>query len=263
MSRAWLAIFLIAGVGWVTVGALRGRSSLPSADASNRTPVVVELFTSEGCSSCPPADALLQRFDGQPFAGRELIVLSEHVDYWNHIGWTDPYSSAEYSERQSAYGKRLRLESVYTPQMIVNGTEEFVGSDSGEAKNAITNSAGAIEVPVRIDGTRVEGNVVHARVETGALPAKFKDADVWVAAALNHAESRVAAGENSGRRLTHVAVVRSLTRVGSIKNGQAFSQEVDVSVKNAEDPSGLRVIAFVQEPGQGRIVGAAVVKLGK
>jgi len=261
MRRAVLAIFLVAGLGWVALASLHGSSSEPSGEASNRTPVVVELFTSEGCSSCPPADLLLQKYDAQPFAGRQLIVLSEHVDYWNHIGWTDPYSSAEYSERQSAYGRRLRLESVYTPQMIVDGTEEFVGSDAGEAKKAIASTGGAVEVPVRIDGARVEGNVVHARVETGPLPAKFKDADVVVVAALNHAESQVGAGENSGRRLTHVAVVRSLTRVGSIKSGQGFSQEVAVSVKNLGDPSGLRVIAFLQEPGQGKIVGAAVEKL--
>src|SRR5246127_5425112 len=152
MRRAVLAIFLVAGLGWAALASLHGSSSEPSGEASNRTPVVVELFTSEGCSSCPPADLLLQKYDAQPFAGRQLIVLSEHVDYWNHIGWTDPYSSHASSERQSAYGMRFNLDSVYTPQMIVDGSDEFVGNDLTAVQKAFDKAIRREKIPLRLSG---------------------------------------------------------------------------------------------------------------
>jgi len=235
--------------------------SRTSGGGDARTPVVAELFTSEGCSSCPPADLLLQKFDAQPIPGAQLIVLSEHVDYWNHIGWTDPYSSSAYSERQSAYGKRFQLDSVYTPQLVVDGSNEVVGSDSSQARKAFNQAVTAEKVPIRISAAILESNVVKAHVETGPLPARPGKADIVFVVALNHAESQVAGGENSGRRLTHVAVVRSLTKVGSIDAGQSFAQDVSVKIEKGIDPAELRVIAFLQEPGPGKILGASREKL--
>lgn len=249
-------LFSAALAGTALIGA--GGSDTSAAD---RVPVVVELFTSEGCSSCPPADALLQKLDEQPYPATELIVLSEHVDYWNHIGWTDPYSSRSYSERQSAYGNRLHIDEVYTPQMIVDGTREFVGSNSQDAQKAISKAAGAPKLAVRIADAALDGDTVHAHIETGLLPAGTRSADVVLITALNHAESHVAAGENSGRRLTHVAVVRAFKKAGSIASGQSFSQEVTIKL---EKPSpDLRIIALVQEAGPGKILGAAQQKLTK
>src|SRR5262249_41879233 len=160
--------------------------------------------------------------DKQPYPGTQLIVLSEHVDYWNHIGWRDPFSDAAFSERQSSYASKLKLESVYTPQMVVDGAEEFVGSSSEDAQKAFEKIAGEGKIPVKLSSVDVSNNRLRAHVETGELPARFAAADVVLAVALDHADSQVKAGENSGRRLTHVAVVRSLSKVGSVKSGQSF-----------------------------------------
>src|SRR5262249_43888155 len=147
-----------------------------------RTPVLVELFTSEGCSSCPPADRFLERLDGQPVQGAEMIVLSEHVDYWNHIGWKDPYSASFYSQRQSAYAKRFGLDSVYTPQMVVDGTREFVGNNSERADKAFRKALGIAKLLVRLSSISTDAsNTLHAHLETGALDASFgsREADVY------------------------------------------------------------------------------------
>ena len=139
-----------------------------TAVGQTRTPVVVELFTSEGCSSCPPADALLMKLDQeQPVAGAEIIVLEEHVDYWEGLGWHDRFSSHQYTERQNSYAGRFNLNDVYTPQMVVDGTEQFVGNDAAKARQAILHAAQSAKVrltlgELAVDGRRVSGVVSGA-----------------------------------------------------------------------------------------------------
>ena len=167
-----------------------------------------------------------------------MIVLSEHVDYWNHIGWKDPYSASFYSQRQSAYAKRFGLDSVYTPQMVVDGTSEFVGSNSGLADKAFRKALGVPKIPVRLSSISADAsNTLHAHLETGALDASFgsREADVYVAVALNRAESQVSAGENAGHRLAHVSVVKSLTKVGALKQGQVLAQDVQLKLEPGSD----------------------------
>jgi len=190
-------------------------------------------------------------------------VLSEHVDYWNHIGWTDPFSSHEASERQNAYGRRFRLDSVYTPEMIVDGAEEFVGSDPDQAKKALTKAVAGAKVSVRISELSTNDGVLRAHVESDPLPPPTHKADVMLAVALSHAESDVAGGENAGHRLTHVAVVRNLSKVGKIESGKAFSQDITLKLPAGIASSTLRVIAFIQGGGQGKVLGATQATISK
>lgn len=186
-------------------------------------------------------------------------MLSEHVDYWNHIGWKDPYSSHSSSERQDAYAQRFGLDSVYTPQMIVDGSTEFTGSDTTQAQKAFSNALTGRKISIHLSLIPGDPHTIHARIIADplspAIPAR--EADVYVAVALNHAESHVSAGENGGRTLTHVAVVRSLVKVGKLTHENGFDQNVPLKLVLGDAPRNLRVIVFVQETGQGRVLAAA------
>jgi hypothetical protein len=235
----------------------------PSRDDTPPSPVLVELFTSEGCSSCPPADALLERLDrSQQVSGADLIVLSEHVDYWNDIGWKDPYSSHEYSERQSAYAAQFGLGSIYTPQMIVDGHFEFVGSDERRAKEAIQNATKVMKTPVSISSRLSDEKMTVFHIETGPLPTSItaESAGIFLAIADDSDESHVSRGENAGRTLKHVAVLRNLIRIGAVDKTAGFTRDmkVDLSAKNLRN---LRIAVIVQEAPAGRVWGAGLTRL--
>jgi hypothetical protein len=229
--------------------------------ATARSPILVELFTSEGCSDCPPADAFLQQLDNQPFPGAEMIVLSEHVDYWNHGGWKDPYSSAFFSQRQAVYASDFALPSVYTPEMVVDGSSEFVGSNQVAASKAFAKAVTATKIDVRLSAISIDPpNALRAHLQTGAI-SKNQKADVYVAIALNHAESHVSGGENTGRRLSHIAVARAVTRIGSLRENQPFTKDMQLKLPPETDPNNTRVVVFIQEPHQGRVLGATMQPL--
>jgi hypothetical protein len=229
-----------------------------TASANSPTPVLIELFTSEGCSSCPPADKLLEELDSkQPIAGAQLIVLSEHVTYWNSDGWKDPFSSQDITDRQSAYGKQFKLASVYTPQMVVDGESQFTGSDSQALQESVQKARAEQKIPVKIAATIDTSGKLKAHVEaTGGSGA------VYLVLALNHAESQVLRGENGGHRLSHVAVVQSFEQIGSLKKGKEFSKDIEIKIPHGADPANLRVVAFVQQAdgmyNPGKVIGAAL-----
>jgi hypothetical protein len=228
------------------------------ASAASPNPILVELFTSEGCSDCPPAETLLRVLDStQPIPGAQVIALEEHVDYWDDGGWRDPFSSHAFTLRQGEYVDRLSVKNgPYTPQMVVDGSDTFVGNDREHAGRSLAKEVSVPKINVQISSIHVEQGRALAHIATDAVPSK---AEVFIAIALDHAQSQVLRGENGGRHLEHVAVVERLTSVGKLKQGESFAKDVAVKLDHPGDA--YRAIAFVQEPDQGKVLGAAAAHL--
>jgi hypothetical protein len=243
---------------------VQGENKSTTASTTNLPPVLIELFTSEGCSSCPPVDVLLKKLDtAQPIPGAQLIVLSEHVTYWDHDGWKDPNSSPALTERQNSYESALGETTVFTPQLVVDGTQEVRAGDPKQIQETLQKAAATPKVAVRIGDVSIDpGNPMQllARIETDAS-FENHSADIYVAVALDHVESQVLRGENGGRHLVHVAVVQELTKIGKLPKEKAFAQDVQLKLKPGTDPKNIRLIVFVQESGPGKVVGAALRKL--
>jgi hypothetical protein len=260
-GRDAMWVLLLVSLSFLSMSKLKAMPADNAASAEH--PILVELFTSEGCSSCPPADELLQKMDtSQPVTGAQLIVLSEHVDYWDHDGWKDPNSSAALTERQTAYEHVLHIDSPYTPQFIVDGTSVLKTRNSEEIIKLFQDAAARPTVPVQVGEVSFDGGspgILNAHISASENSDK-KNADVYVAVALDRVESQVLRGENGGRHLTHVAVVVQLTKIGKLQKGRAFDQTVQLKLKPGTDPKNVRVVAFVQEAGPGRILGAAMRK---
>jgi hypothetical protein len=237
----------------------------PSApiSSSDLHPVLVELFTSEGCSSCPPADIILQRLDDyQPIAGAQLIVLSEHVTYWDHDGWKDPNSSPALTDRQSSYETALGEKESFTPQFIVDGNHEVHIEHIEQMEDVLKKAKDEPTIPIRIADVKVDPadpTILRAHIDTGANSEKHA-ADVYVAVALNRVESQVLKGENGGKHLVHVAVVQQLTKIGKLPKGKTFAQDVQLKLKPSTDLKNVRLVAFLQESGPGKMLGAALRK---
>lgn len=223
-----------------------------AVSAAAQAPIVVELFTSEGCSSCPPADALAAQVSQMKAPnGSPILLLGEHVDYWNHDGWKDRFSSSEFTARQQDYASRFKLASPYTPQMIIDGTTQFVGNDKGQLVQAITQAAQKAK-PASLT-LKMEG-VNTVRI-SGEVP-DVRRARLFVAVTEDNLTSQVAAGENNGRTLRHAGVVRALYDLGTLKPGQ-FERTRPVEVDSRWNAANMKVIVWVQESSNGPILGAA------
>ncbi len=231
---------------------------------STRSPVLVELFTSEGCSSCPPADELLQRIDAtQPVPGAQIIVLSEHVDYWDHDGWKDPYSSRFLTDRQNGYTHALGLNTPYTPQIIIDGAVELKAKNTEEVIQALDKAAATPKVTVKIAWVKLDAEtpgIIRAHIEADGTSEK-RNSDVFVAVALDHAESQVLRGENTGRHLAHVAVVQEIVKVGKLEKQKTFAQDVEIKTKAGTNLANARIVSFVQESAFGKVRGSALRKI--
>ncbi len=211
-------------------------------------PTVVELFTSQGCSSCPPADAFLGQLAGRP----DVVALGFHVDYWDYIGWKDPFASAEFTSRQRGYAEVLGQRYVYTPQMVVDGMSHTTGSRVGAVERLIAARRDAPKVRVRLVGE--PGGTLNVSIGSGQTD---RPADVWFITFERNQSTEVARGENGGRRLTNYNIVRSVRRLGGW-DGTAKRFTVALGEVNED---GCAVL--VQAAGQGEILGAATEILAR
>jgi|ERR1041385_4554721 hypothetical protein len=248
-----IAVFAIAFGGFAYI--VVGKTSEPGPP---RKAVVVELFTSEGCSSCPPADELLTHLRQDLSAKNiQVIPLGFHVDYWNSLGWKDRFSSAEYSQRQEQYTQSLRVDGPYTPEMVVGGAVEFVGNDAGQAQRTIREAASQPEVAtVKITSAAADQLAVQV-----TAPSSAKDDQVVLAITEDNLTTQVGSGENGGRTLHHAAVVRELRQLGKLHEG-GFVTNVPLKLQKDWKRNDLHAVVFVQQGGTGKILGAASLDLG-
>jgi hypothetical protein len=214
------------------------------ARAAGEQPVVVELFTSQGCSSCPPADALLEDLSKQP----GVVALSLHVDYWDYIGWRDPFADSAYTERQRLYQTRLDNRFIYTPQMVIDGVYDVVGSRRGQVAQAIEQAR---------ERQKVALTLTQESVAIPAGEAPRGGATVWLALLDRQHETPVAAGENHGRKLVNANVVRSFTKIGEW-NGEALVLPLDPEAAKQEGRYACAVL--LQDGDYGPILGVALME---
>jgi hypothetical protein len=235
--------------------------ALGAFDAAPKIPVLVELFTSEGCSSCPPADALLTRLlREQPIADVEIIPLSLHVDYWDHQGWKDPFGSKAFSSRQAAYSKIFGAE-IYTPQMVVDGRDEMNGSDEQAVRRVVREAASRPHLPLKVEA-RSMATSVRLSIDLPAAPADAEPIDVLVALTEDDLSSVVRRGENGGRTLSHVAVVRKLESLGTLER-EAFVADGQLSLDRTWKTAKMRAITWLQGRRTRHVYGTATAVLAQ
>lgn len=251
--RLALAVALTLGArGVPAAGADEGRPAAPA--------VVVELFTSQGCSSCPPADRLLARLAAE--SGGRVVALAFHIDGWNSPAWTDPFSSAAWSRRQEAYGRALRVDHLYTPQAVVAGRVEALGSDEALLRRAIAAAGAEVAARIDLELARRPGKVVATAV--AEVPSELGDRklDLMLAVVETGLVTPVRGGENGGRELRDDYVVRDLRRIGRVGRGEATARATaEVTLDRSWDPGHLGVAVFVQDPRSLAILGAAAREL--
>jgi hypothetical protein len=215
-----------------------------SASLSAPTPVVVELFTAQGCSSCPPADALLGELARKP----NIIALAYHVDYWDELGWKDPFSIPAAAQRQRGYVKRLAKSGAFTPQAVVSGDTSLIGSNRAEMKAAVEADRDALAIVLSKAGGNLSIN----------MPERWNEPmDVHLVSYLDEATTRIGAGENARRSLKEFNIVRSFKRIGTW-NGKPQTMSVPLNTLPRDASS---VAVMLQRPGQGAIAGAARLSL--
>jgi len=267
ISGAFGITFLVPAAGLGTGKAPEVRSAEAISESQPASPVIVELFTSEGCSDCPPADRLLYLLgQTQPVPGAEIIPLEQHVDYWDHDGWRDPFSSSQFTLRQRDYVYAFNLPTAYTPQMVVDGAAQFVGSDAHHLLPAIAQAARTPKANLQIqqradEPTNPQSVFLRVSVTPFSGSHTKHGADILLAVTEDDLSSNVTAGENAGAHMNHRAVVRELRVLGRADSAGAFSAAPDLSLARNWKRENLHVVAFMQDRSTRRILGASTLSL--
>lgn len=274
-SLTMMVTFCVATYGQTQAPA-SGENKAPAT--KQPTPVVVELFTSEGCSSCPPADDLLTMLvRSQPVPGAQIIALGEHVDYWDRLGWRDQFSSAQFTARQNDYAQRVfHTDNIYTPQVIVNGEQQMTGSDARKIKDAIAKAAEhqpsvALSLTIGTDATAdhpapSQRQTFQVQLQANVVPGtKLEEPmDLLLAVTEEGLGSRVLRGENSGRDLHHGTVLRTFFPLVTVAAKDAsWSGTKPIALAKDWNPRQLRIVALAQAQKSRRILGAAIVPLDR
>ena len=235
----------------VAVVALSATTIKPARAKTEPVLVLAELFTSEGCSSCPPADHLLETLlKQQPISSVHVVALSEHVTYWDHQGWKDPFASEQFTNRQKSYGLGFSLDSIYTPQLVIDGVSEAVGSDERDIRRLLINAAKTPKLPLTVEAWIKDGALSMTASGPGLANAD-KDTELWWAVTEDDLVVKVMRGENASRTLRHSGVVRLLR---STKLDKAIARPAVVLPGPWERPDKLRVVAFVQSSKTRRVL---------
>lgn len=257
-----LSFVIVALAGLWFVEKTRAQESTANAA---RKPVLVELFTSEGCSSCPPADVLLQKLQAQqPVSGAQVIALEEHVDYWNRDGWVDPFSSAEWTERQQTYATLIKKDP-YTPELVVDGQTQLVGNNPRDAVMAIEDATRNEKTEITVEQTGHDGKGARFNVSIGKIAANSDGdaAEVWLALTEDGLHSNVGRGENAGKELQHTATLRYLHKIGvaGTEGTNSFAGTPSVKFGSHWNTENLHAIVFVQKKKSRQIVAVAAIKV--
>jgi len=268
LLTALLVLTAAAAILWIVAGpaTVADAGAAPMDHGSSKTatdsgPVVIELFTSQGCSSCPPADRLLTRLGQDPALSTKVFPLAYHVDYWNYIGWTDPFSSKRWSNRQNRYAQAFNSNRVYTPQLVVDGRWDCVGSQEAKVDQLIHRALAQPQIG-HVDLRLAPGknpNDLRAISEAQLTAAAPRALDLWIALYQKDLTTSVARGENANRKLRNDYVVRQLRKAYSVAPaaGSTGSGEVSLTLEPDWNRSDLGVVAFLQDPETQAIHGAA------
>lgn len=247
---------ILIGV-WAFISQIKAQEIKAPAGAEKKSFVLLELYTSEGCPTCLPADAHLARLEReQPFADTEVVTLALHVDYWNSLRWKDVYSSPLFSRRQQIYTQALKTGQSYTPQMIVDGRAEFAGNNLAKARKAITDAAKISKAAVEITP-----KAASCKIQISDIPA-HENATIFLAITEDNLASNRESGLESNKKVEHISVVRELKSLGMLAAAQTDLEiETALQIQSTWRKENLKLIVFVQENASRKILGVSRIKI--